>query len=447
VDPKIVFCTDIELPFIYGTFFEMTYKLIQEKNDVYVCVIIGDRQINRIKNILNFINKKLIFDKSKIISFKGIKSLNIGTQDKINDYASFFAKKISNIISLKNLMYEGFDIGVPVASSLSIKTKCSNPDVAENEEMIKNYIKYSAFTYEAAKSIVDNNKYSGYYVYNGRTYNTYPITCLTDSEKTCYYERSCKHRKLRIQKHRLHDFLENSKLAYEYWAKTNDNTKKEKAILFYNENRKNRYTKNFSDNSEFISNKKIISFFNSSDDEFKYLHPGIRTGSLFTSQEEAVKWLIKWAEDQSEYIIVIRVHPHQEDKCSQDRNFWNKLKAENVIVVPSSSDIDSYALIRKSDKVISYLSTIGIEATYYGKPSIILGNAPYVGHDVVYEPSSLNELTNLLSRKLEPKPKENCLPYGYFRATFGLDFEFLHSMNLETFEELDSLIFDPESVI
>ncbi len=438
---KIVFCTDIERPYIYGTFLELTYKLIQEKNDVHVCIIVGDRQVYRMEKVLKFVENTLKIDNSKIISFAGIKSLDQSKQDKINNYSASVVKEISDISSLKNIMYEKFDIGVPVASSLTIKTKCSTPNVVKNKIMIENYLKYSAFTYEASKSIIEDKEYSAFYVYNGRTYNTYPITCLTDSKKTYYYERSYKHKKLRLQKHRLFDFFKNSKLAYEYWEKANDTKKKEKAISFYDENRNNIYTKNFSDNSGFITDKKVISFFNSSDDEFKYLHPSIKTSNLFVSQEEAVRWLIKWVENQDKSVLVIRVHPNQENKCSHDRNFWNNMDARNTIVVPSFSNIDSYSLIKRSDKVISYLSTAGIEATYYGKPSIILANAPYTGHNAVYEPASFHNLTALLTEKLTPKPIENCYPYGYFRKTFGHNFQLLHSLGLQNFDELDQLLF------
>ena len=68
--------------------------------------------------------------------------------------------------------------------------------------------------------------------------------------------------------------------------------------------------------------------------------------------------------------------------------------------------------MEKSDLVISFGSTIGIEATFYNKPSILWGVAYYEDTGGVYEINSLKELEKLLRIKLKPKPYENSLKFA-----------------------------------
>ena len=96
---------------------------------------------------------------------------------------------------------------------------------------------------------------------------------------------------------------------------------------------------------------------------------------------------------------------------------------ENLIIYPAESDCFSYQLIDISDKIITFGSTIGVEACYFEKVSICLGLSLYEYLDVAYIPQSINELYALIENKeLSPKPKENSYLYGFAMMTFGEDF-------------------------
>ena len=64
--------------------------------------------------------------------------------------------------------------------------------------------------------------------------------------------------------------------------------------------------------------------------------------------------------------------------------------------------INSYNLLDISDIVISFGSTVGIEATYYDKPSILWGSAYYEDTGGVYEVDSIEVLENMLKKDLKP---------------------------------------------
>ena len=68
---------------------------------------------------------------------------------------------------------------------------------------------------------------------------------------------------------------------------------------------------------------------------------------------------------------------------------------------------------------MSFGGNIGVEATFYGKPSIIIGSAPYDRLNAVYVVKNLNSLKKLLKLRLTAKKKINSMKYGYFQKIFG----------------------------
>jgi len=61
------------------------------------------------------------------------------------------------------------------------------------------------------------------------------------------------------------------------------------------------------------------------------------------------------------------------------------------------------------------MTTIGVEATYWGKPSIVLGRAAYRGIGAVYEPGGVAEAVSLvLDQTLAPHPRQAAISYGAY---------------------------------
>jgi hypothetical protein len=48
-----------------------------------------------------------------------------------------------------------------------------------------------------------------------------------------------------------------------------------------------------------------------------------------------------------------------------------------VLIIPADSDIDTYELVYKSNLVVSLGSTVGVEAAYMKKPSLVIGTSLY----------------------------------------------------------------------
>lgn len=445
---NVIICTDLSRNYIYGSFIEVLYYL-EKKNPGknLSCIIVGDRDKGRIKKFEKLINDKIKISSDKILSYCCNEDIDKATNNEIKIFSAVEAKKIKDINDISRIKYKEFQVGIPVLSNLIERENSIHLNVEEARKDLAGYIYYSLatfFCFQKIKKFIDPDLSFQYYVYNGRTYNTYPITISAPKESMNYYERFDHGRKLRIQRYRIHDFEKGSNLVKELWEKSEKSLFEKECIgrMFFEEHQSNIYTNRFISGGLDISSceKKIITYFISSNDEFASLCSEIKINTIFDSQEDALDYLANWVKEKKDYKLVLRIHPHYERKCKVDRDLWNNVNIEGVEVISSASTVSSYDLIKRSHLVISYISTTGIEATYLGIPSIILSNSLYSGIDAVYEPKNRKELNELLDNLPPPKPQENCLPYGFFKKEFGIDFGFLINQNISDFEELEKIL-------
>lgn len=111
------------------------------------------------------------------------------------------------------------------------------------------------------------------------------------------------------------------------------------------------------------------------------------------------------------------------------------LTGDKATHYPPDSNISSYALLDESAAVLTFGSTIGIEANYYGKPSILVGRAIYEDLDSCYRPSSHSQLVELLGREMTPLPRDGSLVFGfYMREGPGIPYQHLHQLGDSDFE-------------
>jgi hypothetical protein len=87
---------------------------------------------------------------------------------------------------------------------------------------------------------------------------------------------------------------------------------------------------------------------------------------------------------------------------------------DNITVIPAWSNASTYTVMENCDKVISFGSTMGIESSYWGKPSILLGPSSYFYDDVAYIPKTKEEILDLLKMDLRPKFNIEILKFGAY---------------------------------
>ncbi|EYA48107.1 capsule polysaccharide biosynthesis family protein [Bacteroides fragilis str. 3719 T6] len=87
---------------------------------------------------------------------------------------------------------------------------------------------------------------------------------------------------------------------------------------------------------------------------------------------------------------------------------------KNVTIISPVDIIDSYALMNAGDKIVVFTSSMGVEASYWGKPVILLGNTFYYDLDICYKPSNKKEIYSLIVSQLEPKSNLDSIKYAYY---------------------------------
>jgi hypothetical protein len=219
----------------------------------------------------------------------------------------------------------------------------------------------------------------------------------------------------------------------ELWNKNYNNKEILDNAHRYFYNKKNRIhqikVEGFADNQKvnflpdnFDTTKKNIAIFNSTIDEYAAVEGW--ENRLYKPDETAgIEKILESFKSSMHYVFYLRVHPNMKNvkiTTSQlvDISLLSK-KYNNLKVIWSSEKIDTYRLMESCDAIITFGSTIGIEAAYWGKPSILLGRALYENLDCIYKPQNHSELVALLNSNLSPLNNYTALKYAMREITHG----------------------------
>jgi hypothetical protein len=174
--------------------------------------------------------------------------------------------------------------------------------------------------------------------------------------------------------------------------------------------------------------KKLIVLYNSSDYEFEAVGKEYNN-PFFRDQSESIGHVAELVSNQPEFQLVIRMHPNLRGltRSYLDPIYELDGKYPNVFVVKPEDVVDSYALMDHAFKVVTYVSTMGIEACYWGKPVVLLSKAIYTPADVAYIPDAVEAIPDLLFKELIPKPQGNAEKFAYFFRTGGIKAKYYSS--------------------
>jgi hypothetical protein len=113
----------------------------------------------------------------------------------------------------------------------------------------------------------------------------------------------------------------------------------------------------------------------------------------------------------------LRIHPNLKGVTHRDHMDLYQLKQyPNITIIPPESMVSTYALMDACEKVVTFGSTTGVEASYWGKPSILVGRSYYEMLDACYHVKSKEELAEALKAQLAPKDRLGADKYGYFQV-------------------------------
>lgn len=353
--------------------------------------------------------------------------------------------KFKNIIELKKYYIEKYDIGYGVASSLIDLNSKAFPNLNEINESLILLLNTSFKTYFGFKRILEEEKPDLVYVFNGRFAIERAVIRACEALNVRYFTHERGHGKdyYQVFENSLpHNAMRSGSLINNCWEFGAED-KYSIARTFYEE-RINRTNKNW---RSYVSdqiygkmpcswdpNKHNIIFYTSSEYERASLGPAWDNEIFYSVADGLAKIndFLKINSLSEEYKIYLRIHPFTKEHFHEEEEMINKLgNNSNFEIISSRSDICSYSLMLQASKVVTFGSTVGVEATFWGIPSILMGHSFYDELDCVYQPATIEEMSNLmLNKDLKAKSSEGALKFGYFHQTLGIPFKYYCAKSL-----------------
>lgn len=362
--------------------------------------------------------------------------LNLTERDK--SILRGLPKSFESQKELRAFSVEEFDVGMAVLSTLFSKTRKLRLDVSGSlSQLVRDMIHTGVGIYLSTRNHLRELSPDRVYVFNGR-FNTVRavLRACQETQVDCYtHDRGHDLDHFEIYENTLpHDLSHIREKIDRYWQRADSDVRRTEGERFY-EQRAEGYIPNWQSYTEdqeegalpegLNREKHNIAVYPSSEDEFAAIGQEW-SNPVYSDQLSGLKKIISDLEEDKEVHLYVRIHPNLEGVDNvQTRGLLELEDRTRVTVIPADSAVSSYALLHASDCVLTFGSTMGIEATYWRKPSVLAGTCFYRELGGTYKPESHKAVVALLKdRSLEPKPTEPALKYGHYQATKGMPFQY-----------------------
>jgi len=367
------------------------------------------------------------------------KNLNIRDLEEL---AGQIVGSHSTSSQLENLEFDDVLIGPGICATLSFSLKQSDANLRECTQLAKNIIVSSMIIVEALPKIIIDCGIDAIVLGNGRLATNWSASRVAEKlgirafayehlpNGDVYLANGSPVHNLRIVKEIVESAQENfsrdqdvsaADSFFHSWRYPGNEINNEIAAL----TDKNIFLSGQVNGSlprSLSKDEKNIAVFTSSEWEFASL-PGW-SNPLGKSQSEILEAIINHPDLDPEIRFWIRVHPNQvKSEIDLLRIFAEKNHLRCEYIGPLEN-IDSYSLLEACNAVLTFGSTIGIEATYWGRPSILCGRADYEFLKCAYMPTDLNDVVIMLNSELVPFPRESTFPYFLVRNRTGIEFKY-----------------------
>ncbi|WP_411822935.1 hypothetical protein [Leptospira sp. 'Mane'] len=353
---------------------------------------------------------------------------------------------LSSNESIKKIFYQNLDLGFGALSSIIDFNREPNPDLTELLPVMMKLFESEFFLYKSFLKFFKAQNIDRCYLFNGRFATHRPIFRAAESLSIdcVIHERGSSRDKYEVFHNKLpHDPEYFQQRIHHYWESSteSDEDKKNKAKRFFEIKRGAK--ENFW--PSLITNQKSgllpenwnpdyynIAFFNSSEDEYAAIGLGYEN-SIYSSQHELLLSVLDSLVKNSakNTMIYYRVHPALIGIDNSQIKEIFSVTSPLLTIIPADSPISSYALLDNCNLTLTFRSTMAIEATYWGKPSVVAAQAFYSGMNCAYEPKTHDELISLvLDRNLPAKPKDNVYRFAFFYSVYGIPFKHYQPIDL-----------------
>jgi hypothetical protein len=347
------------------------------------------------------------------------------------------ANRIEHSEELRHLTWMGLDAGEAALSSLITRVRLPSFPLEPYRDTANAALRTFCLSYLGSKSILAQKHFDIAYVFNGRFCATRGILRALN-EANCdvrVHERASSNEKFALYTAPVHHRSYFQDCVKSFWAASihTPAQRNELGSRFFKD-RANGQSKDWPSFTAHQDKKhcsidrkniKLVSYFSSSDDE------QLAAGDAFQqygypTQDGAVHDLCEIVKNSNDLHLIIRVHPHLRIKPEASWKYLCKhVDSPNIELIPPDSQINSYSLLESSDLVLSYGSTVGVEATFHRKPSAILGSSYYDELEVTNKLFNRERLHDFFEgRDWTPNPIDGAIMYGYFWAEHGIEYQY-----------------------
>ncbi|WP_461508715.1 capsular polysaccharide export protein, LipB/KpsS family [Rhodopirellula baltica] len=342
-------------------------------------------------------------------------------------------KQFASLAELKGFKFQGTDLGMGVVSTLVSKVREPHPDIKLHEKNIQRMLKASATVHCSVLNHLDEHgPVDRVYLFNGRfSLLRAAFRACQKAGVSCWIHergRSAEYTEFYVD-HMPHDIHYAVQRMQERWEAAEPVTRRELAESFYTGRRHGRADLWKSFTKEQIAGKlpegwnhdaQNVVIFNSSEDEFASIGPQWDP-PIYANQLTAFRSIVQSLESNrpDKLEIYLRIHPNLANASEPVVRDLLTLKRDWLHVIPPNATCSSYAMLDHCERAVTFGSTMGIEATYWRKPSILLGQCYYRELGATINPIDHEDFIRLLHQPVAPSPLEPALIYAHYLKTLG----------------------------
>jgi hypothetical protein len=343
----------------------------------------------------------------------------------------------ADLEALKQYTVDDFDVGMAVASGIMTDLRDPAFDVVELADAIKRFLVSTMAVYRSVQNHLEAERYDRVYVANGRGVEVRAVlrACLSRQVPCLVHEGGKDPWHYDLYENCIpHEIAYNEKCIRKAWAGAEGKPDRESIASKWYEDRAAGVDRDWVSLVKHQENGRLpdgfdptrhnVVVFNSSEDEFAALGDEWRN-PIYKDQTEGLQAICRSAAHMSGAVqVYLRVHPFLKGVNNATTRALAELGGPHFRVIPATDPISTYALMRVCATVVAFGSTTGIEAVYWGKPSISAGMCFYRNLGGTYNPASHEELMQLMQCSLQPRDRVAALMYGYYLATHGIAYQY-----------------------
>jgi hypothetical protein len=340
-------------------------------------------------------------------------------------------EKITFMNELISLNYDSISPGSALANELTTLLKNRNIDFRKSRKIIETLVRSYLEVYQSTRKFLEYNKIQKLYVFNGRFLHERAVWDASKLQNVETFLFETTRNRYHVREKGFHDRINNQIEMINFWdqSRLTLEEKISEGSKYFELLRSKSNPFLSQGGPELTTNKPYFVYFSNSDDEAVGFWES--WDEKLGTQIQVVKRLQEFFDQQDEVTLVIRLHPNLQNKSYAQRRDWNMIgETKNSKVISADSNASSYDLLDNARGVITFGSTIGLEAAFSKKPSLLLADSGYDELEVCDKPKNWDEVFmwiisshNLPQTELEHRRTRACIR-GLYLELAGKPFEY-----------------------